>query len=227
MWVARYLLFRLAEKYGLDVELYCKPIKGDWNGSGMHTNFSTKILREVGGKEYFEKLMGAFEKYRDEHIQAYGPDNHLRLTACMRHSRSTSSTGVLPIEVPRFACLIALSTATTRVTSKIVDPIRKPIHTRSYREFSRRSKRLASQPVWIDSNGSSNHVKGVMPCDKASPFFLVPGRIGWLMKLYRQWSLRFWRELDMRRSLPTLHILDSLLEQRLSRMMVRSMSVAI
>ena len=80
MWVARYLLFRLAEKYGLDVELYCKPIKGDWNGSGMHCNFSTKMLRETGGKEYFEKLMGAFEKYRDEHIQAYGPDNHLRLT---------------------------------------------------------------------------------------------------------------------------------------------------
>jgi glutamine synthetase len=80
MWIARYLLIRLAEKYGLDIELYCKPIKGDWNGSGMHTNFSTKRLREQGGKEYFEKLMAAFDKYRDEHIAAYGPDNHLRLT---------------------------------------------------------------------------------------------------------------------------------------------------
>jgi len=80
MWVSRYLLFRLGEKYGVDMELHCKPIKGDWNGSGMHTNFSTKYLREVGGKEYFEKLMEAFNKYRDEHIAAYGPDNHLRLT---------------------------------------------------------------------------------------------------------------------------------------------------
>lgn len=80
MWISRYLLFRLAEKYCLDVELYCKPIKGDWNGSGMHTNFSTTMLREQGGKEYFEKLMAAFNKYRDEHIAAYGPDNHLRLT---------------------------------------------------------------------------------------------------------------------------------------------------
>ena len=80
LWISRYLMFRLCEKYGIDVELYCKPVKGDWNGSGMHTNFSTKILREQGGKEYFEKLMAAFEKYRDEHIAAYGPDNHLRLT---------------------------------------------------------------------------------------------------------------------------------------------------
>ena len=80
MWIARYLLMRLCEKYGLDVELHCKPIRGDWNGSGMHCNFSTKFLREVGGKAYFEKLMEAFDKYKDEHIAAYGPDNHLRLT---------------------------------------------------------------------------------------------------------------------------------------------------
>jgi glutamine synthetase len=80
VWVARYIMARLCEKYGIDLELYCKPIKGDWNGSGMHTNFSTKFLREVGGKEYFEKLMAAFNTHRDEHIAVYGPDNHLRLT---------------------------------------------------------------------------------------------------------------------------------------------------
>jgi glutamine synthetase len=80
VWVARYLLLRLCEKYGVDVEWHCKPIAGDWNGSGMHCNFSTKHMREVGGKEYFEKLMEAFNKYRDEHIAVYGPDNHLRLT---------------------------------------------------------------------------------------------------------------------------------------------------
>ena len=46
----------------------------------MHTNFSTKYLREVGGKEYFEALMAAFDEYKDEHIAVYGPDNHMRLT---------------------------------------------------------------------------------------------------------------------------------------------------
>ncbi len=80
VWMARYILMRLCEKYGLDVELHCKPIRGDWNGSGMHCNFSTKYLREVGGKDYFMKLMDAFDKYKDEHIAAYGPDNHLLMT---------------------------------------------------------------------------------------------------------------------------------------------------
>jgi len=80
VWVARYLLMRLCENYGIDVEWHCKPIRGDWNGSGMHSNFSTTYMREVGGKEYFEALMAAFDKYRNEHIAVYGPDNHLRLT---------------------------------------------------------------------------------------------------------------------------------------------------
>ena len=81
MWVARYILQRLGEKYGVDIEFHCKPLGNtDWNGSGMHANFSTTYLRETGGKEYFEKLMSAFEGARAEHIAVYGPDNHLRLT---------------------------------------------------------------------------------------------------------------------------------------------------
>ena len=80
MWVARYILLRACEKYGVTVNWHCKPFTGDWNGSGMHCNFSTERLRETGGKEYFESLMEAFEKNRDEHIAAYGPDNHMRLT---------------------------------------------------------------------------------------------------------------------------------------------------
>jgi glutamine synthetase len=79
-WTARYLLLRLCEKYGIDVQFHCKPIRGDWNGSGMHTNFSTAYLREVGGKEYFEALMAAFDAAKADHIAVYGPDNHLRLT---------------------------------------------------------------------------------------------------------------------------------------------------
>jgi glutamine synthetase len=71
----------LTEKYGVDVEYHCKPLGDtDWNGSGMHCNFSTTYMREIGGKAYFEALMAAFEKNREDHIAVYGPDNHMRLT---------------------------------------------------------------------------------------------------------------------------------------------------
>ncbi len=81
IWMARYLLLRLCEKYGIDIEFHCKPLGDtDWNGSGMHCNFSTKFMREVGGKAYFEALMAQFDKNLQAHIDVYGPDNHLRLT---------------------------------------------------------------------------------------------------------------------------------------------------
>jgi glutamine synthetase len=81
MWVARYLLQRVCEKYGIDVEYHCKPLgDSDWNGSGMHANFSTEYLRTKGGKEYFEALMAKFAENVEEHIAVYGPDNHMRLT---------------------------------------------------------------------------------------------------------------------------------------------------
>jgi glutamine synthetase len=80
MWVARYLLLRCTEKYGVDVEWHCKPFTGDWHGSGMHANFSTEKMRSEGGKAYFEALMAKFEENMNEHIAVYGPDNHMRLT---------------------------------------------------------------------------------------------------------------------------------------------------
>ena len=82
LWIARYLLLRLCERHGVDVNFHPKPlgVAYDWNGSGMHTNFSTAYMREVGGPEYFEALMEAFAEQREAHIAVYGPDNHMRLT---------------------------------------------------------------------------------------------------------------------------------------------------
>src|SRR6202163_987259 len=93
MWMARYLMLRLTEKYGVDIEFHCKPLGDtDWNGSGMHANFSTKYMREVGGKEYFEALMKAFEANRADHIAVYGPDNHMRLTGKHETAATTEFT---------------------------------------------------------------------------------------------------------------------------------------
>jgi len=82
VWMARYLLERTAEQYGVSIEYHCKPIKGDWNGSGMHANFSNSTLREAGDKAIYDAICEAFSPADviAECIAAYGPDNHLRLT---------------------------------------------------------------------------------------------------------------------------------------------------
>lgn len=80
VWVARYLLERTAEKYGIAINWHCKPIKGDWNGSGMHANFSNSLLRTCGSKEVYETICEAFRPYVTEHIAVYGAHNDLRLT---------------------------------------------------------------------------------------------------------------------------------------------------
>ncbi len=78
--MSRYLIFRASENHEVIAELHPKPIKGDWNGSGMHTNFSYPYMKNVGGKEYFEKLLTEFGKYHKEHLAEYGAYNEERLT---------------------------------------------------------------------------------------------------------------------------------------------------
>src|ERR1700741_1667291 len=81
MWVGRYLMERIGEKYGVSVNWHCKPLGNlDWNGSGMHANFSNSLLRNAGSKATFEKVCEAFRPVIKEHIAVYGADNHLRLT---------------------------------------------------------------------------------------------------------------------------------------------------
>lgn len=80
MWLSRFFLERVAEGYGIAIEYHCKPVKGDWNGSGMHANFSNSFLRDSGKQEDYDKVCEAFRPVTKEHIEVYGHDNHLRLT---------------------------------------------------------------------------------------------------------------------------------------------------
>jgi glutamine synthetase len=81
LWMTRYFLFKIAEKYGYHIDLHPKPLThGEWNGSGLHTNFSTDMMRFDGNEEYFMALFNAFESRHQDHIKAYGSNNNLRLT---------------------------------------------------------------------------------------------------------------------------------------------------
>jgi glutamine synthetase len=80
LWVARWLLERIAEEFEVDVNYAAKPIAGDWNGAGAHTNFSTKQMRANGGWDAIIAGCEALGTRVSEHIANYGDGIKERLT---------------------------------------------------------------------------------------------------------------------------------------------------
>ena len=80
LWMARYILLRIAEKHNIIVNFEPKPFRGDWNGSGCHTNYSTKKMREDNGLELIIETIKKLEQKHNEHMKLYGIGNEERMT---------------------------------------------------------------------------------------------------------------------------------------------------
>ena len=122
MLISRYLLGRIAEDYNVDVS-FAPKLFSNWNGSGCHSNFSTKTMREgTGGMKYIEDMMAKLGAKHKLHLTLYGEGNEKRLTG----HHETSSMHTFSYGVGNRAASVRIPTSTAAANGKGYIEDRRP-----------------------------------------------------------------------------------------------------
>ena len=122
LWISRYILQRIAAVFNVNISFAPKLFE-DWNGSGCHTNFSTKTMRAGnGGMEYINQMMEKFGAKHSDHIALYGDDNQKRLTGI----HETSSINSFSYGVGNRAASFRIPTSTAHAAGKGYIEDRRP-----------------------------------------------------------------------------------------------------
>lgn len=90
LWMARYILHRTTEEFNCWVSFHPKPYTSEWNGSGAHTNYSNKMMREENGYNSILDACIKLKQNHEQHMLSYGKDNQMRLSGT--HETSDPNT---------------------------------------------------------------------------------------------------------------------------------------
>ena len=151
--ILKYILERTGEKYGYCIDFSAKPMKGNWNGSGCHVNYSTSIMRKENG---LREIMNAIKKLSEnhkQHIAVYGDDNIDRLTG----SHETSSINEFTYGVSDREASIRIPTTTYNKKCGYFEDRRPSASADMYLVTSYIHK-TCSNPLDVESRNNSNSI---------------------------------------------------------------------